>query len=245
MKNLAIGFVAIVVLLGVAGGVQAQTWTGSGASAPLGTQIQDGGTYWTPLSLGWSVLNNGDGTYTYSYTFDDAVGTDGQDGYGVADFLLGTGPSFAAGDIQSYNSSLSSFASYSVGTFHSTDSFALSSLPGTIYGIDFNDGLQEGDPSIVFTTDTAPVWGDFYAANGDGAYGIDSNFTSDATTNPFPLSTPGGTVSGPMPYDQDQILVPGDPSGPTGTPEPGSLALGLCALATVAGGVIRRRRRRE
>ena len=56
-------------------------------------------------------------------------------------------------------------------------------------------------------------------------------------STPAPQNGPYDTPTG---WD---ILVPDTTSG-NSTPEPGSLALGLCALSAALGGALRRRRRR-
>jgi hypothetical protein len=237
MRGFLLGLVVVVVCGGAVGGVRAD-WNGT---LSTGSGIIDGGTYWTPVSLAYSVVNNHDGTWTYSYNFiNDATGQPPNDYY-TSDILVETGSSFGASDYLSTGGA-STFSTYTLGTYD-TSNFA--NLPGSLYGLDFNGFSGDDSPyTVTFTTDTAPVLGDFYAdSGGDPAYGYDTGFTGpSATINPFSLSTPDGTLA-VNPQAPDQILVPGDAGDAGSAPEPGSLALGLCALGAVMGGAIRRRKK--
>lgn len=145
------------------------------------------------------------GGYTYTYTISWASKD-------LSHLILGVSQNFTSGNI--------SGSEYdSIGWFSPTDPGKSNpGLPQAIYGIkfDYYDGLYEGNSvQYSFFSDRAPMWGSFYAKDGQ-----DANGTIDVYAYNWGLkeglAIPDGTFNTAW-----YIVVPNTHS----VPEPGTLLL--------------------
>jgi hypothetical protein len=159
------------------------------------------------FSIGWSVSENGDGSWNYLYTVTVTR-------FDLGHMIIETSTDFTSADL--FNVS-GPHDELEIG-WHSPGPGS-PDIPEAIYGLKL-DGIEEVGPfQIAFDAWRLPVWGDFYAR--DGGHGGD-----------WVLAWNTGFSSG----DWDPVDLPSDGSvghhilGPdTYVPEPASL--GLCALA--------------
>ncbi len=206
------GALVALVVLAVAGS-PAFAFSGSltsllgGGITGTGNWVEGGTT-----TLSWQVTQNVDQSWRYAYSFSHPAGE-------TSHFILETSATFTEEHI--FNAS-GDFEEIEIGTFSGGPGNP--NMPGSIYGIKFDDadGLLT---SITFDSWRMPVWGDFYAKNGNaGGYGVNSAWNMGLTANDTdPL---GPAADGSLDY---HLLVPdtfGGPEPPTPpVPEPGSLLL--------------------
>jgi len=185
----------------------------------VGTGLTGSGAY-TDFGVEWTITQNSTtGVWTYNYTFADTGS--GNDLKNISHLIL----ELSAG------ATLADFTGLAgtVGTYDPADNNQQGQpnpgLPGIIYGTK----VDGGSPSLTlsFTTNRAPVWGNFYVKDGNNTnYAYNTGFTNLDSTN-----------------KQDFIARP-DGATPV-VPEPSSLAvagvggIGLMILAA------RRRKARQ
>lgn len=224
MKNVVLSLIAVLVVCLSAGAALADyTYTGS-----LSTDNARGGGInavgeWRPIDLSWNVTGN-PGAWHYAYRLDTTTRD-------VSHFLLETSPTFTSQNISSFTGPIE------IGTWTPQDGNSNLEMPANLYGIKFNWG---GSTHVTYEFDSnrAPRWGDFYTKDGNSGTGHYAWNTGFGNPDSDPVGPP---ANGSLDY---HLLVP-DTVGPpdvNDVPEPGSLALGLCALGVTLGGVIRRRR---
>jgi hypothetical protein len=210
MKYMVVVMAAMVAFAGVA---VADTYTGSLSYAPDGLDNDlavDGGVWLGyNFTLGWVVTNEDPGapdthTWKYSYTFAH----DGNQG-DISHVII----QVSEGEPDGTNRfTLANMAGLAGATLDSLDTHKTGpgqpEMPEDIYGLKFD---PIGDTSYMawsFYSDRAPVWGDFYAKNGQtgGADNIAYNvgFTSPDSD---PTEPP---ADGPLDY---HILVPDTTNG--------------------------------
>lgn len=154
------------------------------------------------FQIGWNITQSGS-TYNYIYSVSQVNG--GSLDRGVSTFILELNPSITASNLATVitSSSLPSSALISgPRTFSPGDSGSSSYpfLPGSVYGVEFSGG-GDGTFNFSFTSTNAPVWGSFYADNGqtgkNSGYAYNSSFSSnpDSSTKDFSNWIP--TVGGP------------------------------------------------
>ena len=176
--------------------------------------VSGGGNWATGVSLGWSVADVGD-NYLYSYTFQAPSQESG-----LSHFILETSTNFDSNNIWGNSNG------YELDTFSDTPpSNSNPGMPGALYGLKFGGfGSTEGsigEWNFDFTSDRAPMEGDFYAKGGDDSFAYNSGF---------------GDRTGA------KILVPDTVAQRISITEPGTLLLLGCGLMSIA--VWRRRRTR-
>src|SRR5512141_1392487 len=176
--------------------------------------VSGGGNWATGVSLGWSVADVGD-NYLYSYTFQAP-----SQGSGMSHIILETSTNFEATNIWGNSNG------YVLDTFSDTPpSNSNPGMPGSLYGLKFGGfGSTEGsigEWNFNFTSDRAPMDGDFYAKGGNDSFAYNSGFGD---------------------RDGAKILVPDTESQRISITEPGALLLFGSGLLGVA--VWRRRRTR-
>lgn len=146
---------------------------------------------WFPAQISWTVTDNQDGTWNYSYDLS-VYRAD------VSHFILETSPSFSEGNLLS--------TSYP-GTFYEIMTHEASPgleqqpnpfLPQDIYGPKFDIGdaaLPESEYTsitISFNSDRDPIWGDFYAKCGKtgGLSGTQNTVWNQGLVIDDPLAAP-------------------------------------------------------
>jgi len=173
---------------------------------------------WTPITINWTVTENDDFTYHYSYDLTVTCNN-------LSHVILETSTDFTGADI--YNLT-GNYGCYIIGTFKPSSGSPY--MPTSVYGIKF-DGLATKKLHIEFDSPRAPVWGDFYARDGSGKYAWNTGFRNPDTDPTAP----------PRNGSEDYHILRPDTYGPI--PEPGTFA--LVGLGLAGFGFFRRRRQKS
>lgn len=185
---------------------------------PIGGLGSTGGFFPERSGISWVILDNGNGTLTYTYSFftptQDQEGSTGLDpSHFILELSQGCNEQ-GSGCVQQFNGDIEYSSNWS-------SSPSNPGMPGSIYGVKFD----EGQITYTFISNRMPVWGNFYAKKGnDGMWNLgltgQSQYLEDVL---YYIPRP----------DTDQ---PGPP-----IPEPGTVALLGAGLAAL--GLLRRRAR--
>jgi hypothetical protein len=134
-----------------------------------GNGVTGGGNWTTGVSLGWSVAGASD-NYLYSYTFQAP-----SQGSVRSHVILETRMNFESNNIwgNSNGYKLKAFSPKGPGNSNP-------GLPGSLYGLKYGGfGSTEGsygEWNFNFTSDRAPMGGDFYAKGGNDTFADNSGF---------------------------------------------------------------------
>jgi len=200
----------------------AAAFAGSLSSADLSIYGTGNWIMTGPTQIEWSVFQNPDNSWHYSYLFSHPAGE-------TSHFILETSTNFTRDDFLN-----------PAGDYGSTDigwhdqSPGNPNLPSPIYGIKFDDtwGLNS---LFEFDSYRVPVWGDFYAKNGQaGGFGPNTAWNAGfGMADTDPIAPPAdGTI-------ENHILVPDTQLVPI--PEPTTLL--LVGAGLISAFVVRRRHR--
>jgi hypothetical protein len=193
------------------------------------------------LRVEWDIaFNVGTSMWDYAY---DVVRTGPGD---VSHWILELTHYLPDGtDLTSYWNTIFTDDGLEVGTFGMGGSNP--GIPGDIYGVKLNTD-EFGGTALSFSTDHAPVWGDFYAKDGTAGglgdnYAYNVGFTPD--TGSGVTSDQGGPASATGPFlnwipRPDGVVIIRDPVDPV--PEATTIAMWL-GLAGVFGVGLRARLR--
>jgi hypothetical protein len=219
MKNWGMAIIAIVaLLLSGTGAFALPTLSGSitydtGIYAPSGTDWASSGN---KATLSWYITYfESTKTWNYMYTWS---------GYrkALSHIILEVTPGAVASDFM--------FSPNELVTMGGIDTYSATSqgnsnpgMPGPMYGMKLEPTYSTTLITFGFDTWRPPVWGDFYAKDGNSGpvYAYNTGFLNDD-----PTSNAG---------DGRHIVVP-DGAGASPTPEPGTmllLGLGLIGIAIV------------
>lgn len=137
-----------------AGALPSYSGSLSSSSVPAGVT---GTGFWITggtTQIQWAVSQLADLSWSYSYILTVPDGN-------ISHLILELSPSAVLGDLSNLSGT---FSNPVVNTFTPSDQ-SNPNLPGNIYGVKFqNVGTTSG--TFSFTTARAPVWGNFYAADG-------------------------------------------------------------------------------
>jgi hypothetical protein len=152
-------------------GADASGELSGGRNALAGGGVTALGTWTGGFSIGWEVVNNPNGTWSYTYTL--AVPSPGVSHYTLEVTLDGDGFTAFPG-----SSPLSSEGA----RWWSPDDPGNSNpnLPNALYGIKFDFGSE--NPTYTVVTNRLPVYGVFYAKGGSGKNANSGEAWSDALT---------------------------------------------------------------
>ncbi len=218
-------------------------WTGS-RSTPSGNGLV-GLSKWADdpsggLKVSWNISLSG-GIYTYAYTFLDRDGTAIDPN--VSHFLLEVSPTFTLANLLSKNFTAVAPQTYtkdplSPGNTSPGGNGANPNLPADIFALKLDTGSDSVGGTYTFTTDRAPVWGDFYVKDGSGGKGKPANSAWNVGIGTDPVLN--GTYANTS--FLNWIPTPDTVSSLTAVPEPSSLV--SCAIGGLVGlGLAWRRRR--
>lgn len=226
--------------------VDSGNWTGS-RTTPAASGVVGNGR-WAPgteggLKISWEITFAA-GIYTYSYTFENADGSDINPD--VSHWILEVSPIITDDNVSTFifgaNATVVGPQTWTPdpatpGSTLPGANGGNPNLPAALYGIKFDTGSDNvDDATYTFQSTQAPIWGDFYAKDGVGVTG---------SGPPGPATTAWNTGIGTDPTDSTRVFTDWIPTPDTVTtgviPEPSSIAL----LGTVAGGVAYALRKRR
>jgi len=218
-------WIVFLLLMGMLGTAHAVgTYSGNLGYSDGGITGVAGSPWMAPGTLfSWEVINNGDGTYTYTYRLQVP-----DDSKGISHMTVEASPSFESDNILDVPEG--TIAEDQPSSYPNGD--ADPSMPGSMWGIKFEGGgpdSTDNDWTVSFTTDRAPVWGDFYAKDGDDVAIWNAGFTDPDSD---PTDPPGSTPVA------NHILVPDTYTDPV--PAPGGIL--LAGFGTGLVGFLRTRR---
>ena len=203
-----------------------------GASAYYGMLMSSdfgivGGGNWInpgPTYIEWTVTQNADNTWHYDYNFGHPAGE-------TSHWIIETSGGLTANDFMNLSGD---FGQIDVGQH--TAGPGNPDMPDDIYGIKFDetDGLVT---HVEWDINRDPMWGDFYAKNGD-AGGSGTNLAWNAGFTAGDTDPDAPPMNGSLDF---HLLVPDTSTPPPPVPEPSTLLLlgsGLMGAALV----IRKRR---
>lgn len=159
--------------------------------------------------LTWLVTGNLDSTWHYKYTFTVPH-------KGLSNIIFQVSPNFTEADYLGPGpADLDTYSPGDQGNSHP-------GLPGSIYGLKFEGFDDSLNYTIEFNSTRAPMWGDFYAKDGDEQIGTGPDHTK---IDVYAYNTSFGTDNGTTLY---KIAVP---DTATVVPLPGAVLLGLLGLS--------------
>jgi hypothetical protein len=212
----SLGVLALAVFLSLSLTIQAQAITYSGSLSGLGLVTT---ASWTNAStvFSWTVKDVGTSGGYVLWQYDYALTVPSK---AVSHFIIEVSDNAVAVDFIGDGI----LATYSAGGSNPN-------MPGTMYGLKFNDSSAGDSLTVSFRTTRSPVWGDFYAKDGTDKVD-DVKIDVTAWNEGFSRTDP---VAGPANGSVDNHILRPD-TKTTLVPEPTTmllLGLGLVGLAGV------------
>ncbi len=233
-------FITLMVFCGAWATGTPTAWGTNAASELTGSRSESSGQITpdvafagAPFMISWTISESG-GLFTYNYTITGPNSTNtGLGGMGVSHFALNVG-SLCAADVNCITGLTVDGSAQAVPTPQpNTSSSGDTNFPGSFTGVRFAGNGIDLTLTVTFTSDEAPVYGDFYVKLGNGGPTKGDSAWNNGSNGSFNTSSLIG----------DYVPAPGDPGAldpPTGSnagvPEPGSVALlgaGLTAMAAL------------
>ena len=202
MKSRKTIWLAVVVMLTVglnASATLIDSISTTDALTASGDWLTDG------FTVAWNISPNGDGTWHYIYDFIQSDGTDLEKD--VSHFIIQVSENFTSDDISGgltpdwYGESPSN-----------------PGIPGSIWGIK----VDSGGNSFSFDSTRAPMWGDFYAKDGEASTGDVKNYVYNSDFGEEVANANNYNADNAIGIDQSplhKILVPDT------IPEPATMLL--------------------
>jgi hypothetical protein len=202
---LVLGFLTVGSCYGLPVFGETADLTGS-RSEPV--QIITGGDYSSDgktITVSWIITPNGN-LFDYQYTIS------GFDPPGISHFIISLSPRCSEDP-----GCITGETDIEYGVFDSSQGNSNPGIPAAIDGVKFDFGTE--DPSVyTFTSNRAPVWGDFYFNGGNDSFAYNAGLPNHASENIL-----------------DFIARPDTTGAPTAEiPEPGTWALLASGVAFVA-----------
>ncbi len=225
MRSFGIGLLIIVLAVLVAGlsPTASQAYVGMLSSATGGILGTGNWVLGGTTAMEWTVTQNQDLTWHYDYLLSHPDGE-------TSHILLEVSPTFGLDNLLNPGGD---FGEILLQTW--TDQEGNPNLPDILYGIKFNETSGTAT-HIYFDSDRAPMWGDFYAKDGNsGGQGVNTAWNAGFTLpDSDPITVPPHDGS-----EMNHILVPDTQVNPI--PEP--MTLLLLSGGLLAGALAHRRRR--
>jgi hypothetical protein len=231
--------VAFGAVIGFSASAQATIFTGVSTNRasvlnPVNATALPADQTWAQqgVILEWTVTQNGDGSWNYSYSF-----TRPNQG-ALSHIIIELSTGVTANDLMNLTVTGSTLETVTVDTHLPQQGNP--DMPGSIYGVKFdvdNDALTS---TISFDIFRDPVWGDWYAKDGVFGQAWNLGFTASDTDPDGPPANTADLLSTDARYMH--ILRPDTVS--TVIPEPSTIAMALTALVPLGFVGLRRLRRR-
>lgn len=124
-------------------------------SRSIGSGLTGAGSFGQNFQVDWNIVNNGNGTFSYTYTISNFGGKGGGLSHiivDLSDVCLQQSGCVDKGEIGTYSST--------------SQGNSNPNLPAVIVGVKVDTGGSSALYTITFLSDRLPVWGDFYAKGG-------------------------------------------------------------------------------
>lgn len=155
------------------------------------------------VSIGWNIVNNGNGTYNYEYTLS---GFDGIRGGGVSHFTLDISDNYDDETIMNatLNGSPISVGKVELGDFREPSNSPIFNIDGAVK---FDLGSSNGPLVYAFTSDRAPVWHFAFIKAGAGNFAYTAGLDNPLSDSIFDfIATPNGSYDHEVPEPATALL---------------------------------------
>ena len=185
---------------------------------------------WADSYLAWTVdFDPATNLYRYTYTFEDTGATFAQ---AASHSIIELSASFTITNLKGGTCS-----GASIGTF-GVQGNSNPGLPADFYGVKCN-GTQADPYIVVLVTDRAPMWGDWYAKDGDPVHAYNAGFL---VADPIASAPTDGSLLNHVLVPDTLTVTPQCPTFDCDVTAPEPVSLALFGLVLTAAGYVGRRR---